>query len=96
MNAKNAELSIFQSMYYVDKHHSRYQMPLLHRNMSVSKAPLPLFWTGKNSCCPQVARGSLTGSYTETPLDCIYECIVFDLKELLHAVPHTKLYVDAF
>lgn len=103
MNAKKRGTFDFPiELYYVDKHHSRYQMPF-HWHMEyelirVLQGTFTLILDGQKFVLSAgdsawISDGVIHGG---TPLDCIYECIVFDLKELLHAVPHTKLYVDAF
>lgn len=76
-------------LYYVDKSHPRYEMPF-HWHMEyelilVLQGTFHLsvngeMWDLSNGDCALIADGSIHGG---TPVDCIYECVVFDLERFL-------------
>lgn len=86
--------------HYIDERHSRYEMPyhwheefeILHVlqgsfALSIGEEEHLLL----EGDCAFVASGLLHGGM---PYDCVYECIVFDLRLLLKSNDHCKRYVS--
>lgn len=76
-------------LYYVDKHHPRYEMPfhwhMEHELILVLQGVLHLSVNGeactlREGDCLLIADGSIHGG---TPQDCVYECVVLDLERFL-------------
>ena len=86
--------------HYVDQAHSRYEMPyhwheeteILH----VLRGTFTLAIGGETHALgagdvAYIASGKLHGG---VPKDCVYECVVFDMRLLLKSNDHCKLYIN--
>lgn len=86
--------------HYVDEHHNRYEMPyhwheeteILHvlRGSFTLAIGEETHVLGAGDVA-YIASGKLHGG---EPKDCVYECVVFDMRLLLKSNDHCKLYIS--
>lgn len=95
-NKKRGSFDFPIELYYVDENTPRYQMPLHwhleYELITVLKGSFEIYLDGEISVlnegdCVWIGDGVVHGG---TPVDCIYECVVFDLGTLLHDTPVCK------
>lgn len=88
--------------YYVDSHHSRYQMPFhWHREweiLRVLSGTIHIHLDGEEYCATAgdillIRGGTLHGG---APVDCVYECFVFDFYGLFRTMELVKGYLRPF
>lgn len=92
-NKKRGSIDFPIELHYVDENHPRYHMPmhwhLEHELILVRQGSFVLSLNGKKfdlhpGDCVWIGEGIVHGGL---PHDCIYECIVFGLADLLQASP---------
>ncbi len=95
-NKKRGSFDFPIELYYVDENAPRYQMPLHwhleYELITVLKGQFEISVDGKTQLleqgdCVWIGDGVVHGG---TPIDCIYECVVFDLGTLLNDTPVCK------
>ena len=95
-NKKRGSFDFPIELYYVDENAPRYQMPLHwhleYELITVLQGSFEIYLDGEISTlhqgdCAWIGDGVVHGG---TPVNCIYECVVFDLGTLLHDTPVCK------
>ena len=95
-NKKRGSFDFPIELYYVDENTPRYQMPLHwhleYELITILQGSFEIYLDGEISTlhqgdCAWIGDGVVHGG---TPVNCIYECVVFDLGTLLHDTPVCK------